>query len=218
MFAIRQRRKRLIRGITIGILVTIFIGITAIVLLWHEEKSNEDITPTSDVLESSEEKEVINENENLKDEKVCTNMKMYLFEYIFIPDQIEKSDLFDIRIFFPNGEDYIVASGKCIEERSEQGVYINVTEDELFLISGAYVDTMVYEGAKMYASKYIFTNQELSYPNYPVNAYVSELAKWNPNLTEEMDIQANTEKRRVLEDNLFDFMGVIIGNSYSNMD
>ncbi len=214
----RRRKKFMMASIAAGVLGIIIIGIAAVMLLSHNKKSQEYSAKEPMAIEDTEVKGDIT-NEDIKEETVRTDMKTYLFDYIFIPEQIKKGEIFDIRIFFPNGEDYVVASGKCIEDRSEQGVYINVTENELFLISGAYVDTMIYDGAKMYASKYIAANQELSKPNYPVNIYISKLSQWNPNFREEIDIETNTEKRKILEDNLFDFMGINIGNSYdSSMD
>ena len=54
------------------------------------------------------------------------------------------------------------------------------------MISSAYVDTTVYEGAKIYASIYVTDYQPLSVVNYPVNLYVTRLSDWNPNLIEEI--------------------------------
>ena len=142
------------------------------------------------------------------------NLRMYMFDYIAIPDEVDNGTMFDIRISFPNGEDYIVAKGKTLESRTEEGIFINATERELLMISSAYVDTTVYEGAKIYASIYVTDYQPLSVVNYPVNLYVTKLSDWNPNLIEEIKEEADVEKRQVLEENLYEFMGVSIGNAY----
>lgn len=149
-----------------------------------------------------------------EDEGINDSLRMYFFDYINIPEQTEKNTLFDIRISFPNGEDYIVATGKSIEDKTQDGVFINATEEELLMISSAYVDTTIYEGARLYASIYVADYQTLSVVNYPVNMYVTRLADWNPNLIEKVENERDVEKREILEENLFEFMGVSVGNAY----
>ncbi len=143
-----------------------------------------------------------------EDSGIEDDLRMYMFDYIMVPDGVKNGDIFDIRISFPNGEDYIVARGKTIVSRNETGVFINATERELLMISSAYVDTTIYEGAKIYASMYVTDYQQLSTVNYPVNMYVTKLADWNPNLIKEVEESYDSEKRQILEGNLYEFMGV----------
>ena len=147
-----------------------------------------------------------------EDTGIEDNLRTYMFDYIQIPDSVKKGDVFDIRISFPNGEDYIVAVGKTIQDRTDTGVFINATEKELLMISSAYVDTTIYRGAKIYASIYVTGYQEMSVVNYPVNMYVTELSDWNPNIVEELKEFSDTEKRHKLESNLYEFMGTYMGS------
>lgn len=149
---------------------------------------------------------VIYENQGLQD-----NVRTYLYDYIVLPEGISSEDTFDIRIRFPNGEDYIIAVGKKVESMVESGAFINASEEENLLLSSAYVDTTVYEGAKIYASLYVADYQEASKVNYPFNLYTTELAAWDPNLLKQMETEENRLNRQVLEKNLFDFMGVVMG-------
>lgn len=149
-----------------------------------------------------------------EDTGVSDDLRMYMFDYIAVPEGTDRGTMFDIRISYPDGEDYIVAGGKHIEASSEDGVFINATEKELLMISSAYVDTTVYKGAKIYASIYVEDYQQLSVVNYPVNMYVTKLADWNPNLIKELEETQDAEKRRILEENLYEFMGVSMGNTY----
>ena len=151
---------------------------------------------------------IITESMVYDDTGVSDDLRMYMFDYIAVPEGIEKGDVFDIRISFPNGEDYIVARAKTIESRSETGIFVNATEKELLMISSAYVDTTIYDGAKIYASMYVTDYQELPVVNYPVNMYVTKLAEWNPNLLQEVEEALDLEKRKILEENLYEFMGV----------
>lgn len=149
---------------------------------------------------------VIHEDKNLEDD-----VRTYLYDYIILPEGISRENLFDIRIRFPNGEDYVVAVGKKVESLLEQGAFINASEEENLLLSSAYVDTMVYEGTKIYAALYVEDYQKAAVANYPFNLYTTELANWDPNLIEAMETESNRVNRQMLEDNLYDFMEVTMG-------
>lgn len=146
-----------------------------------------------------------------EDEGLENDVRTYLYDYIVLPEGITREDLFDIRIRFPNGEDYVVAVGKRVQSIVESGAFINASEEENLLLASAYVDTTVYEGAKVYASLYVADYQEAAYANYPFNLYTTELASWDPNLIEKMETDVNRTNRQILEQNLFDFMGVVMG-------
>lgn len=146
-----------------------------------------------------------------EDQGLRNDVRTYLYDYIVLPVGITPDDMFDIRIRFPNGEDYVVAVGKKVESMVESGAFINASEEENLLLSSAYVDTTVYEGAKIYASLYVADYQEASRANYPFNLYTTQLASWDPNLLEEMETETNRRNRQMLEQNLFDFMGVVMG-------
>ncbi len=139
------------------------------------------------------------------------DVRTYLYDYIILPQGINSDDMFDIRIRFPNGEDYVIAVGKKIQSVVEGGAFIDASEKENLLLSSAYVDTTVYAGAKIYAALYVADYQEASVANYPFNLYTTELASWNPNLIEEMETETNRQNRQMLETNLYDFMGVAMG-------
>ena len=110
---------------------------------------------------------IITEPMVYKDAGLEDNLRMYMFDYIEIPKEVDNGAMFDIRISFPNGEDYIVAKGKTLESRTEEGIFINATERELLMISSAYVDTTVYEGAKIYASIYVTDYPQVLRPYIP---------------------------------------------------
>lgn len=154
---------------------------------------------------------IITDSVVYEDRGLGDDVRTYLYDYIVLPQGIDTDDMFDIRIRFPNGEDYVVAVGKKVQSVVEEGAFIEATEEENLLLSSAYVDTVVYEGAKIYAALYVEDYQEASVSNYPFNLYTTELASWNPNLIEEMETETNRQNRQILETNLFDFMGVVMG-------
>ena len=114
------------------------------------------------------------------------SIRTYLYDYIVLPEGITTQDQFDIRIRFPDGEDYIVATGKRVESMVDTGAFIHATEEENIMLSSAWADAAVYEGTK-------------------------EQMSWNQNLTQSMDTETNRINRQMLEQNLFDFMGVMMG-------
>lgn len=65
---------------------------------------------------------IITEPMVYKDTGLEDNLRMYMFDYIAIPKEADNGAMFDIRISFPNGEDYIVAKGKTLESRTEEGI------------------------------------------------------------------------------------------------
>lgn len=139
------------------------------------------------------------------------SIRTYLYDYIVLPEGITAQDQFDIRIRFPDGEDYIVATGKRVESMVDTGAFIHATEEENIMLSSAWADAAVYEGTKIYASLYTSDYQTDSVVNYPVNLYTTEQMSWNQNLTQSMDTETNRINRQMLEQNLFDFMGVMMG-------
>lgn len=134
-------------------------------------------------------------------------MRTYYIDYIEIPVGYAEQRCFDIRIRFPNGEDYLVAGNKKIIFRDEGGFYVDLTRREALLLSSAKVDVSIYSGTVLYSAFYAsgFDNEEIM--TYPVNSYVFSLGQWEPNIKETFP-QEMFDKREALEKNLFDFMGV----------
>lgn len=139
------------------------------------------------------------------DRRVCT------YSEIKYSADIQKGSYADIRISFPNGEDYIVARHKELLAVSEEGCELTfcLGEAELLRLSSAFVDFRQYENTKIYAVAYRDNLQEASLITYPVNLQVYELAGWDPNVLENdgVDSIENVRKnerqlREQLEKNL----------------
>ena len=112
----------------------------------------------------------------------------------------------DIRITFPDGEDYVIAGHKKIVKRIENSILINVNEEEILKMASAEVDKNVYQGTKIYAVLYVKDYQETAKSDYPVNASVIELGSWDPNLIDEVFNSETANKRVVLETNMNRFV------------
>lgn len=106
------------------------------------------------------------------------------YRTIELTENVKSYDVVDIRIRYPNGEDYVVMAGKRIlldEVRGER-CYIRVSEEELLLMSAAMVDTEQTYGTRIYTSKYPEpTIQKKSFVTYRPPEDIIRLMKQSPN-------------------------------------
>ena len=114
------------------------------------------------------------------------------YNMFILPSDLVTGDYVDIRLLLPGGTNYIVISKKKVEIPSVSGVdstdtiSIELSEDEINMISNAIVDAFKIEGAKLYVNKYTEPGlQEASTPTYAVNQEVMQLINDNPNILEE---------------------------------
>ena len=150
---------------------------------------------------------ILNDCVVAKKESGSDNLRTYYIDYIDIPVGFSDGTSFDIRICFPNGEDYLVAGNKEINVRDEEGFYVDLTRREALLLSSAKVDSTIYTGTKIYAAFYASGFEKDEIQTYPVNSYVFSLGQWEPNIKETFSEEMYT-KRETLEKNLLEFMGV----------
>lgn len=120
------------------------------------------------------------------DEKVTNDLRIQEYNMILLPTDLEKNDYIDIRITFPNGQDYIVVSKKRVIQLSQNTVFIKMTEDEILTMSNAIVEAFIKEGSNIYANKYEDAGiQTAAIPTYPVSKDVLGLINSNPNIVEQ---------------------------------
>ena len=138
-------------------------------------------------------------------EKIPDDLRLQLYSNINLHSGILEGSIVDIRITFPNGEDYIIAEHKQVKSRIEDSILIEVDEAEILKLASANVDTSTYEGAKIYAILYIEDYQEPAHSDYPVNRNIIELGNWDPNLVNKIFTEDMVNNRNVLESNLNEF-------------
>lgn len=153
-------------------------------------------------------------------EVVGDDERIHSFQEIVIPDTLVAGDFMDIRIVFPNGEDYVVASRKKIyslmkdEISSEANVTFLVSAEEILRLASAKTDKEYYAGTKIYAIKYLGDFQKAAEVNYPVNPKVYRLKNWDPNIITRLDLPQEREKRTRLEENLKKYDDANISSAY----
>ncbi|CCZ03694.1 hypothetical protein [Bovifimicola ammoniilytica] len=141
-----------------------------------------------------------------KQDKIADDIRLHIYSYVELHSDILEGSIVDIRITFPDGEDYVIAGHKKIVKRIENSILINVNEEEILKMASAEVDKNVYQGTKIYAVLYVKDYQETAKSDYPVNASVIELGSWDPNLIDEVFNSETANKRVVLETNMNRFV------------
>ena len=127
------------------------------------------------------------------DETVTGNdVRKQEYNMFVLPSDLETGDFVDVRLQLPSGTDYIVVAKKKVEipviagVDSTDTISIELSEDEINMLSNAIVDAFYINGAKLYVNKYTEPGlQEASTPTYPVNYDMLQLINGNPNILEE---------------------------------
>lgn len=128
---------------------------------------------------------------------------------IRLSSNLVENDFVDVRIQFPNGENYVVLSKKAIKAPmlENSSCFLWVNEDEILHMSAAMVDAYLHEGTILYTAKYLDDGQEASIATYQANEDVMLEIANNPNIVEEAARELNLTLRRVLEEHLTAFEG-----------
>lgn len=139
------------------------------------------------------------------DNSVSSELREVEYQVININSNIVNHDTVDVRLFFPNGEDYVVLTKKVL--RGYDGETTNcrmwLSEEEIISIRNAIVDAYLYTGAFLYTTKYIEPNvQDASIVTYTPSVGAIELIQKNPNIYETATNDLSTLVRKALENRL----------------
>lgn len=119
-------------------------------------------------------------------EKVTDDLREQEFNMIVLPQQLDIGAYIDIRLRLDNGQDYIVVSKKCVNNITEDTIWINLYEDEIVTMSNAIVEAYKIKGAKLYATTYVEPgNQTNAIPTYVPSGEVINLINSDKNIKEE---------------------------------
>ena len=105
------------------------------------------------------------------------------YSMIMLPTELQKGDTIDIRISYPNGQDFVVAAKKVVERTDSTSIWLKLKEDELLKMNSAIIESYSVEGAKLYAVNYTQPGiQAAANANYPVSDEVYKLLVQDPNI------------------------------------
>lgn len=115
------------------------------------------------------------------------------FNMITLPSDLDVGDYIDIRITFPNGEDYLVVSGKEIKSLGKTSdsntIFVELDEEEIIRTTAAIIESYMTNGSEVYANKYVKPNTQL-YDSERVD-YVAKYKDAVKALIAERDLVAN---------------------------
>lgn len=96
------------------------------------------------------------------------NRRKVILEEVAYIDVMSRSSYTDVRIRFPNGEDFIVLENICVTEEAENIYTAMLEEEEILMYSSALSDLLVYKECILYAtggSRRLNSEQAVYVPN-----------------------------------------------------
>lgn len=137
-----------------------------------------------------------------EEEPTPDDLRWREMSFVLLPGLLERSDVVDIRIQFPTGQDYILLSKKKVEELASGTVTLTVGEAEILSLSSAIVDAYLHK-ASIYALAYVEPYlQKKPVPTYPSNEAVMQLIKKDPNIVQQAEAVLSANARKGLESDL----------------
>lgn len=128
-------------------------------------------------------KDMLQDSEDLLD----NSQRIQEFNMIQLPSQLKNGEYIDVRVTYPNGQDFIVLSKKQVIGTSETSVWLKLDELELSLMNNAIVESYSTVGTKLYAIEYIEPGmQKEATPTYVASSDVMNLINRNPNIVEDI--------------------------------
>ncbi|MGN0243131.1 MAG: SAF domain-containing protein [Lachnospiraceae bacterium] len=127
------------------------------------------------------------------------------FSMFYLNRNLDENDYVDLRILYPNGENYIVVSKAKLRQLSlaENTCYLWLSEEEILMLHSAIVDTYLQDGTKLYTAKYLSPSvQEPSLVNYQPNSSVQKLMKEDPNIVSVASAKLSERVRAEMESRL----------------
>ena len=115
------------------------------------------------------------------------------YNMVTLPSELADEDTIDVRVSFPNGQDFVVLSKKTVKKADASTIWLKVNEDEILKMNSAIVESYLIEGAKLYAVNYSKPGlQPQINTTYPVNAEVARLLGNDPNIPQNIKSELNS--------------------------
>lgn len=139
-----------------------------------------------------------------EDEAISNDLRSEEYNVITLPSQLQTGEYIDIRLRTPDGRNLIVVSHKEVTLPTLAGVdstnciWVDLTEEEILMMSCAIVESYQMNGAKLYATRYVEPGiQEAATVTYVPNDETRALIERDPNIVQE----AKNELLTVLNSN-----------------
>ena len=123
------------------------------------------------------------------DEVTTNDLRKEEYNIISLPVDLKPGEYVDIRLRLPNGQNYIVVSKKKVSIPVVNGQYLadtiqmNLTEEEILILSGAIVESYKTTGSVLYATRYAEAGlQAAATMTYYPNSDVQQAIQNDPNV------------------------------------
>ena len=116
-------------------------------------------------------------------EETSNDLRLQEYNMIILPSLLDADSYIDVRLTLPNGQDFIVLSKKRVIDANAETVWLNMSEEEILVMSNAIVESYIMTGSKLYATQYVEAGmQASSTPTYVPSGAVVDLINNNPNI------------------------------------
>lgn len=137
-------------------------------------------------------------------EQLETTLRETELACLALNTNLKQDDFVDIRIMYPNGENYIVLSKVCIRklDLANNDCFLWLNEEQIMSISSAIVDTYMHDGSILYTTKYIEDGQDETSSNYtPTKDCITAMAN-DENIVNKAENKLNASVREALDSRL----------------
>ena len=133
------------------------------------------------------------------DEVAKNDIRQTEYNSIVLPIDLMTGEYIDIRLMLPSGQNCVVLSKKRVTIPEVDGQYLadtiqmNLTEDEILVMSSAIVENWMMQGSSMlYATKYVEAGiQEEAITTYVPNKETYDLMQMDPNIAARASAELN---------------------------
>lgn len=160
-----------------------------------------------------------------ENEKVANSERLVEFNMLTLPSTLSVGDYIDVRFTMPSGQNFIVLSKKQVMNLQNTTVSLNLTEDEILMMSGAIIESYIMKASNLQVIQYVEAGmQEASTPTYSVNNAVYQLIQSNSqkgiNIEDygKINDSYNANLRNIIEQELGQYTGSEITNIQEGLD
>lgn len=135
-----------------------------------------------------------------EDQTVTNDIRTMEYNMFTLPINVDIGDFVDIRITFPNGQDYIIASKKEIKNVQGNTITFELPEQDILMLNSAIVESYIMTASNIYIAKYVEPGlQEKATNTYTPTAEVIKLIASDSNIVssakKELAEKFNTDLR-----------------------
>ncbi len=141
----------------------------------------------------------------VSEEEFATDTREYEISVVNLATDQADNDYIDVRIAYPNGEDYIVLAKKKVSNLNLSSCVFTTqaNEEEILRMQSAIIDAYTMTGARIYSTRYVESNiQDDAIPTYLVRSETIDLINSDPNILTKATTTLNLSARLALETRL----------------